>query len=72
MTLFHLRNLPGDVLAASESASGLDRCDISLSLSLWDTATLLLGLKLCKLFFFRLSGRYHSDNIPSHQPGWLE
>ena len=34
MTLFHLWNLPGDVLAAPESASGLDRCNISLSLSL--------------------------------------
>ena len=34
MTMFHLWNLPGDVLAAPESASGLDRCNISLSLSL--------------------------------------
>ena len=34
MTLFHLWNLPGDVLAAPESASGLDRCNTSLSLSL--------------------------------------
>ena len=33
MTLFHLWNLPGDVLAAPESASGLDRCNLSLSLS---------------------------------------
>ena len=32
MTLFHLWNLPGDVLAAPESASGLDRCNLSLSL----------------------------------------
>ena len=32
MTLFHLWNLPGDVLAAPESASGLDRCPLSLSL----------------------------------------
>ena len=31
MTLFHLWDLPGDVLAAPESASGLDRCHISLS-----------------------------------------
>ena len=30
MTLFHLWDLPGDVLAAPESASGLDRCNISL------------------------------------------
>ena len=34
MTLFHLWNLPGDVLAAPESASRLDRCNLSLSLSL--------------------------------------
>ena len=34
MTLFHLWDLPGDVLAAPESASGLDRCNLSLSLSL--------------------------------------
>ena len=34
MTLFHLWILPGDVLAAPESAPGLDRCNISLSLSL--------------------------------------
>ena len=34
MTLFHLWDLPGDVLAAPETASGLDRCNISLSLSL--------------------------------------
>ena len=33
MTLFHLWDLPGDVLAAPESASGLDRCNLSLSLS---------------------------------------
>ena len=33
MTLFHLWNLPGDVLAAPESALGLDRCNLSLSLS---------------------------------------
>ena len=33
MTLFHLWDLSGDVLAAPESASGLDRCNISLSLS---------------------------------------
>ena len=32
--LFHLWDLPGDVLAAPESASGLDRCNLSLSLSL--------------------------------------
>ena len=32
MTLFHLWDLPGDVLAAPESASGLDRCNLSLSL----------------------------------------
>ena len=31
MTLFHLWDLPGDVLAAPESASGLDRCNLSLS-----------------------------------------
>ena len=33
-----LWDLPGDVLAAPESASGLDRCNLSLSLSLiiWD------------------------------------
>ena len=37
MTLFHLWDLPGDVLAAPESASGLDRCNLSLSLSLNDT-----------------------------------
>ena len=36
MTLFHLWDLPGDVLAAPESASGLDRCNLSLSLSLSD------------------------------------
>ena len=34
MTLFHLWDLPGDVLAAPESASGLDRCNLSLCLSL--------------------------------------
>ena len=28
MTLFHLWDLPGDVLAAPESASGLDRCTL--------------------------------------------
>ena len=32
MTLFHLWDLPGDVLAAPELASGLDRCNISLSM----------------------------------------
>ena len=37
MTLFHLWDLPGDVLAAPESASGLDRCNLSLSLSLCST-----------------------------------
>ena len=36
MTLFRLWDLPGDVLAAPESASGLDRCNLSLSLSLGD------------------------------------
>ena len=35
MTLFHLWDLPGDVLAAPESASGLDRCNLSLSLPLF-------------------------------------
>ena len=32
----------------------------------------LLGLKLCKLFLLQINGQYQSDNIPSHQPGWLE
>ena len=41
MTLFHLWNLPGDVLAAPESASGLDRCNISLSLSQWTIGTMI-------------------------------
>ena len=40
MTLFHLWDLPGDVLAAPESASGLDRCNLSLSLKLADLAHL--------------------------------
>ena len=35
MTLFHLWDLPGDVLAAPESVSGLDRCNISLSNPAW-------------------------------------
>ena len=35
MTLFQLWNLPGDVLAAPESASGLDRCNLSLSQPVW-------------------------------------
>ena len=39
MTLFHLWDLPGDVLAAPESASGLDRC-ISLSLRPRDSPSL--------------------------------
>ena len=51
MTLFHVWNLPGDNLAAPESALGLDRCNISLSLSLWGgigggTAAVLPSLKL--------------------------
>ena len=32
MTLFHLWNLPGDVLTAPESVSGLDRCNIYIYL----------------------------------------
>ena len=44
MTLFRLWDLPGDVLAAPESASGLDRCNISLSLSLSLSAGLMPGM----------------------------
>ena len=42
----HLINLPGDVLAAPESASGLDRCNISLSLSLSQA-----GWNICNLLY---------------------
>ena len=51
MTLFHLWDLPGDVLAAPESASGLDRCNhLSLSLSL-SLLSLSLSLSLSSISF---------------------
>ena len=34
--------------------------------------TNLPGPKLCTLFMLHLHGQYQSDNLPSHQPGWLE
>ena len=27
---------------------------------------------ICNLFFLHLNKQYQSDNVPSHQPGWLE
>ena len=40
-------DLPGDVLAAPESASGLDRCNTSLSLSLLSYRTLASTMCVC-------------------------
>ena len=48
MTLFHLWDLPGDVLAAPESASGLDRCNLSLSLS----SARLAGIEVIYLYVY--------------------
>ena len=57
MTLFHLWNLPGAVLAAPESASGLDRCNLSLSLSLLPTDGVVSTLSS--------SGPQINDGLPS-------
>ena len=56
MTLFHLWDLPGDVLAAPESASGLDRCNLSLSLS-------LIPIDYVAIFYNLSNGYQASANI---------
>ena len=73
MTLFHLWNLPGDVLAAPESASGLDRCNLSLSLFLArlagiDVIYLSIYLLFCLIVYIRshsihLRGFYHLEQF---------
>ena len=67
MTLFHLWDLPGDVLAAPESASGLDRCNLSLSLSA--AACVQWGMSLhlppCSQYALALFFNYWTPLLPS-------
>ena len=61
-TVYVFWDLPGDVLAAPESALGLDRCNtsLSLSLSLSQVATLLYGVTL---FYSILLSFHHNIRL---------
>ena len=60
-----LWDLPGDVLTATASALCGWTGVVLFSLSLYWAPFLAL-------LFLHLSGQDQSDNVPSHQPGWLE
>ena len=65
MTLFHLWDLPGDVLAAPESASGLDRCNLSLSLAVGQDEARYVRFKA---YCMHVSPLHHASCI---SPVWL-